>query len=221
MIEEVLTPVHIWQNFKVPIILGSLSLFLIVLSITLLIKSYQSSSPIKFSNEGELLGQASNSAYRGGELTIDIEGAVMRPGVYRLPAGSRVEEAIIAAGGFSQNADEEAIARQLNRAAKLSDGAKIWIPRMGSGLKDPPAGGQGQTSLQTGLTPIGVLGADVSAQVSVNAASQSELEALSGIGPVTAKKIIDGRPYQTLEELVSKKAISQSLLNKLKDQLTL
>ncbi len=204
--EAALTPVRIWQNFKIPITLGSVSLLLIVLSITLLIKSYQSSAPIQFSSDQSEATIAGVFA----SLTVDIEGAVVNPGVYQLPTGSRVEEAITAAGGFSSDADEEAIARQLNRAAKLSDGAKLYIPQKGSGLKED----QGQT-------PLGVLGHEVSAQVSVNAASQAQLEALAGIGPVTAKKIIDGRPYMTLEELVTRKAMSQTLFNKLKEQLTL
>lgn len=58
-------------------------------------------------------------------------------------------------------------------------------------------------------------------RVSVNRAAVEDLEALSGIGPVTARKIIDNRPYGSLEELVSKKAMGKSLLNKLKEQLTL
>lgn len=66
-----------------------------------------------------------------------------------------------------------------------------------------------------------VVGPGVLGRVSVNSALAEDLEALPGIGPVTAKKIIDNRPYQTLEDLVSKKAMGKSLLNKLKEQLAL
>lgn len=192
---------RVWKNFKIPIILGSVSFFLIVFSITLLLKSYQPIKPIEFSSSEATVAGALN------ELVVDISGAVVRPGVYRLSGGARVEDAIAAAGGLSGEADVERIAASVNRAAKLIDGAKIWIPKLGSDLQ------KGQTPYN-GLTPMSGL-------TPVNSASQSQLEALPGIGPVTAKKIIDNRPYMALEELVSKKVIGQSLFNKIKEQLTL
>lgn len=201
MIEEAITPVRIWQNFKIPIILGSASLLLIALSITLLIKSYQTTTPIQFSSNN----QEATVAGALTEIIVDVQGAVIRPGVYRLFGGARVEDAIAASGGLSNEADLERIAASVNRAAKLSDGAKIWIPQKGSDLSSPQ-----------GLTPI-----LQSSQISVNSASQAQLEALPGIGPVTAKKIIDGRPYMTLEELVTRKIFFKSTFEKLKDQLTL
>lgn len=184
-------PAAIWKAYKIPIILGSISLLCIAISLTLLIKFYQSADPIEFSQE------ASPSEIL---LAVDIEGAVINPGVYQLPAGARVEDAIAVAGGLSDEADEERIAGSINRAAKLSDGAKLYIPKKGDAA-----------------SPVGDLGN----LLNINSASASDLEALPGIGLVTAKKIIDGRPYQTLEELVSKKAISQSLFEKLKEQLSL
>lgn len=168
--------------------MGFVSLFCITISLTLLFKSYQSAAPIEFS-EATVAGVLSG-------ITIDIEGAVNHPGVYELPLGARVEDAIVAAGGFSSDADEDAIGKTVNRAVKISDGAKLYIPKTG------------QTTA-------------VSGNISINASSQSELESLSGVGPATAKKIMGGRPYQTLEELVSKKAIGQALFDKIKDQLSL
>lgn len=201
--------VLIWQVYKIPIILGSLSLLCIALSVTIFIKSYQVSEPITFSSDtpeqATVAGVAASNS-----LMIDIEGAVVNPGVYQLPFGSRVEDAIVAAGGFSRYADADAIARVLNRAAKLSDGAKLFIPR----ISDRPVGQETSVMAESGATVN-------SGMVSLNSASQSELEALSGVGPATAKKIIAGRPYQTLDEVVHKKAMSQMLFTKLKDQLSL
>ncbi len=99
----------------------------------------------------------------------------------------------------------EAIARSINRAAKLADGAKIYIPAIG----------------QDHVPDEARLSAGIAAFININTASQSELESLTGIGLVTAGKIISGRPFLRLEELVEKKAMSQSLFDKLKDQLTL
>jgi competence protein ComEA len=178
------------------------SLFCIAIAIIILIATARPTSPIEFSSDTG----ATVSGAQTQEIWVDVAGAVVAPGVYRLPRGSRVEDAIAAAGGLSSEADSEAIARVINRAAKVSDGAKLYIPKTGSAQTEATTG-QTQTTKSTG--------------VSVNAASQSELETLSGIGPVTAKKIIDARPYLALEELVSKKAMSQSLFDKLKDQITL
>lgn len=190
-----------WQNqlkeLRIPLAIGGISILLILVSITLLIKSVQTTTPIQFSSdsasESGVLGQATS------QITVDIQGAVARPGVYELPEGSRVEDALSAAGGLTSEADAERISQTINRAAKLSDGAKLYFPK-----KSDSTSHNSYPSL-----------------VSVNASSQSDLEALPGIGPVTAKKIIAGRPWQTLDELVTKKAMSQSLLTKLKDQLSL
>lgn len=195
--------VFVWRVYKVPIVLGAVSLLCIALSIILFIKSYQSSTPITFSSDTPTEATVAGS-FAQNTLMIDIEGAVEKPGVYQLPMGSRVEDAIAQAGGFSSDADMDMIAKVLNRAAKLSDGAKLFIPVFS------------QNSPQSLSAP-----SSHSSLININSSSQSDLEALTGIGPATAKKIIAGRPYQTLEELVSKKAMSQSLMTKLKDQLTL
>lgn len=189
-----------------PIVLGGVSFLFILLSITIFIKSYQPQTPITFSSDGH---EASIAGVRvESTMLVDVEGAVVHPGVYTLSEGSRVEEAITAAGGFTKDADHDATARSVNRAAKLSDGAKLYIPAVGESSESfPPTSLSSPNSL---ISPI-----------NINSSSQSELESLSGIGPVTAGKIISGRPHMRLEELVEKKAMSQSLFDKLKDQLTL
>ncbi len=194
----------IWSDYKLPIILGSVSLFFISISVVLLIKTTQTATPIQFSSEASVSGIAT------GSITIDIEGAIVHPGVYTLPTGSRVEDAITKASGFTDTADRQRIEKTINRAAKLVDGGKLFIPSIEGSHTSINSASSNDTvyDVKGGL-------------INVNYSSQSELEALPGIGPVTAKKIIDNRPYQTLEELVAKKAISQSLFTKLKDQLSL
>ena len=184
--------------YTIPIVLGAVSLLFIALSLTILVKSAHVAEPIRFTSdesEASVAGVLS-------QVTVDIEGAVVHPGVYHLPQGSRVEDAITAAGGLAPEANIEALAASLNRAAKVVDGGKIYIPILSSSSSLSP---------QSPASPL----------VSVNFASQSDLESLAGVGPVTAQKIIAGRPYQTLFELVTKKAMSQSLFDKLKDELTL
>lgn len=190
----------VWQVYRVPIIFGLLSLFFVALSITIFIKSYQPETPIMFSSdrsEATVAGARIEST-----IMVDVEGAVKYPGVYELPKESRVKDAIEKAGGFAVDADMDAVSRGTNQAAVILDGAKIFVPKIGDSSASKTIG-------------------SVSVGVNINTASQSELEALSGIGPVTAGKIMSGRPYMRLEELVEKKAMSQSLYEKLKDQLTL
>jgi len=187
------------RTYKIPILLGGISVFSIVVSLVLLVKSTQTAAtPIQFSSDG---AEASGSALGAAIVTVDVEGAVLHPGVYTLPVDSRVEDAITAAGGLESDADEELFAKTMNRAMKLVDGGKIYVPSLSS-------------------SGIGSAGS-VSNLVSVNTASQSELDTLPGVGPVTAQKIIDNRPYQTLGELVSKKAVGTALFEKIKDKMSL
>lgn len=132
-------------------------------------------------------------------ISIDVSGAVNNPGVYQIKDGSRIEEAIVAAGGFSENANKEYISKYLNMAQKLSDGGKIYVPFVG----------------EQGI----VAGESKAEKVNINTATQAELEALSGIGPGYASKIISDRPYQTIEDLLNKKIIPKSTFDKIKDQL--
>ncbi|OGG34610.1 hypothetical protein A2363_02905 [Candidatus Gottesmanbacteria bacterium RIFOXYB1_FULL_47_11] len=197
---------EIWRLYRVPILLGGASLFFIILSIVLLVKSLQTMSPITFSSDQ----QATGSAVLGAEtIMIDIAGGVISPGVYKLAAESRVEDAIVAAGGLSADVDGELLAKTVNRAMKLIDGAKIFIPSTVDVAQSAAVVATPEKLSQNG------------GLVSVNFATAAELESLSGIGPATATKIISGRPYQTLEELVTKKAMGTSLFEKLKNQLSL
>jgi competence protein ComEA len=141
---------------------------------------------------------------QGGELVVDIEGGVNLPGIHRLPAGSRVADALTAAGGYAEGADLAAAARSLNLAAAVVDGQQIYVPVLG---ENPASGGNG-----------GGIGL-----VNLNRASQSELEALPGIGPVTAEKIIaarEERPFTTLDELVTREVLTARQLEQIADLVT-
>jgi len=111
-----------------------------------------------------LSGQAS-------DVVVDVTGAVERPGVYRLPMGSRVDDAIRRAGGVSPRAELEAI----NRAARLADGQQVVVPRQG------PAGLAG---------PGGV---EAEGPISLGTATVEQLDTIDGIGPVTAQDIVEFR----------------------------
>ena len=144
-------------------------------------------------------------------LVVDVGGAVLHPGVYRLPAGSRVGDAVAAAGGFGPRVDAEAADRQLNLAAPLADGQQVRVPRRGEasagGGSDGAEGGSTSSSAPDGL-------------VDLNHASASELDALPGIGPATAAKIIGARPFASIDELATRKVIGATTLAKIRSLVT-
>ena len=153
-------------------------------------------------------GQASSSPAALGSdlLVVDVEGAVVRPGILELPADSRVADAIAAAGGYSAQADLAAAAAQVNLAAALRDGQQIVVPLIGA----TAGGGSG--------------GGGVGGLVDLNAASPEELDALPGIGPVTVQKIVAARaeqPFTSLDELVTRKVLTNAQVDKIRDLVTL
>lgn len=143
-------------------------------------------------------------------VVVEISGAVAKPGVYTFPEGTRVINAVEQSGGFTQEADKDWIAKNLNQASNLRDAQKIYIPFTGELKNKEP----GQSSLQNTLgVSDGLIG--------INSADQNLLEKLDGVGPKTAQKIIGLRPFTSLDELVSKKAVSKNLYEKIKNQISL
>ncbi|MFI5259608.1 MAG: helix-hairpin-helix domain-containing protein [Candidatus Limnocylindrales bacterium] len=141
-------------------------------------------------------------------VVVQVAGAVLRPGVYSLPAGSRVADAIQAAGGYSTDVDPRAAETKLNLAAKLQDAQSIVVPRRG----DVASGSPGtHSSLEPG------------APINLNTATAEQLDSLPGIGPATAAKIISSReqlPFASVDDLVSRKLVSASTLAKFRDLVT-
>lgn len=141
-------------------------------------------------------------------IFIDIEGAVVKPGLYKLPQESRIQDALIAAGGLSASANRQFISKNLNLAIRLTDGAKIYVPFIGEAV-----GGSGALSSSSEEGTVESL-------VNVNSSSQSQLEALPGIGPVTAQKIIAGRPYGSIDDLLNKKIVGNKVFSQIKDKIS-
>lgn len=147
---------------------------------------------------------------------MEIAGEVLTPGVYKLQAGSWVEDLLIISGGFTVDADRSWTDKYLNRAAKLTDGQKVFIPNINehSDILSAKKSGGDQTISST-------FSSDSNTLININTASLGELDSLPGIGPVYGQSIIEHRPYSTLDELVSSGAIKQSLYDKIKDKITI
>jgi competence protein ComEA len=139
-------------------------------------------------------------------VLVDVAGWVRQPGVYEFPAGSRVVDAIEAAGGPRRGAALE----QLNLAAPLTDGTQILVNRRGS---DPGVAGGVPGSVSSGGSVPGT--------VNVNTASATELEALPGVGEVIAQRIVDYRtangPFSSVDELLEVSGIGDATLASMRE----
>lgn len=139
------------------------------------------------------------------EDTIYISGAVMQPGVIKVPAGTRIIDAINLAGGLAENADIS----KLNLAQPVKDGMNIKVPGDGQKLR---------AGRQVGTTEAGE-------KININIASKNELDKLPGIGPTLAQRIVDYRqangPFRDCGELRNIKGITESRYNKIKDKVTI
>lgn len=143
----------------------------------------------------------------GGDLTngeakililVDIEGAVINSGVFELAEGSRIKDVLVMAGGFSNDADREFCEKNINMAEIIKDGQKIYIP-----------------SIENANAPYGYNEANsTSKKVNINSATVAELDTLWGIGSARAESVVKNRPYQSLDELVSKGVLTKSLVDR-------
>lgn len=154
----------------------------------------------------------------GGTILVDVGGAVVRPGLIRLPSGSRVGDAIEAAGGYGARVDVLRAELELNLAARLADGDRVRVPS-----RDDPAGPtRGATGSGEAAVPGGA-GAPAATLLDLNTATEAELDALPGIGPVTAGKIVaarEERPFASVDELLARKVVGSATLAKFRDLVT-
>ena len=148
-----------------------------------------------------------------GRIVVDVVGAVARPGLHELPAGSRIADAVDAAGGLTAAADRV----RINLAEPLSDGARLWVPAVGD--SDPPAVVSATASAGS-AAPAGGSGGAGGAPLDINTADAAALEALPGIGPALAAAIVEHRqragPFATVDELVEVSGIGPAKLERIR-----
>ncbi len=145
-----------------------------------------------------MAGEARLTASAADEIVVDVAGAVARPGLHRLWAGDRVGDAIEAAGGYAPRVDLLAASERLNLAQPLQDGIKVLVPELGIDRHEGSAAGDGRIDL--------------------NSADQAELESLPGVGPVTARKILDARAerrFSSARDLRARGLVGESVFEDL------
>lgn len=191
---------QIIEKFKKELALMGVGLTLIIFSVFLYKSSPASVTPEVKSivNSTESTDETSSSD----SLVVEVTGEVENPGVFSLSVGSRIHDAISKSGGFSKSANTDWISKNLNQAAKLVDGQKIYIPKKGEELSAESGGGE------------------VGGLININQADSADLDTLPGVGPKTAEKIIAGRPYSSVEDLLGKGVVGSKLFEQIKNMVS-
>ncbi len=181
------------------IILGVLVLLLIVGGVWRAVDSLTPGPEITLNDSDQVQGPSVEEEAE--MISVHLVGAVENPGVYEMPAGSRVYELLEMAGGFMDEADREI----LNQARPIYDGEQVHVPQVGEEQKSSASGG---TTL-----------------ININQASASELTALPGIGDVRAGQIVDHRESQGLftaiDEIMDVSGIGEATFNNFADMITI
>lgn len=205
------------KKYKIEIFLLGTSFFIAIFSLILYQKENAEEKP-------EVVEEKTfNNPTPYKKIFVDVAGAVKNPGVYEATFGARLKDVLDLAGGLSDEADKFFFQRNFNLAKIVIDQEKIYIPatwEVQSGIFV-----ENQRTLDyTQKTNINWEGGNLenlSNKININQATAEELETLPGIGKVTAQKIIKNRPYQTIDELLTKKVISKSTFEKIKDLISL
>ena len=160
------------------------------------------------SSEKEVKKEEKEEALEQDQITVDVQGAVKSPGIYDLPVGSRVHDAVQKAGGLTEEADS----KSLNLAQKVSDEALVYVPSKGEEATSQQAA--------SGTSPS----TSKEKKVNLNKASLEELKQVKGLGGKRAQDIIDHREangkFKSVDELKKVSGIGAKTIEKLKDYVT-
>lgn len=221
------------KKYKIYIFIISILLLLILgfvlfLSRANIISKFVNLNEIN-SDNSEVLGGAINEISKEGDKTarddcevfVDVSGAVKKPAVYCLKEGSLVIDAITKANGFDRDKYSEVFVRSnINLAKKLLDNEKIYIPFKQDVLcNELSIVRVPKTEIIKDSTGGG--GNSNQACISINQATLDQLDTLEGVGPALAQKIVDSRPYKSVNDLNNVSGIGESLFEKIKGKVCL
>ncbi len=208
------------------IILISLSIIITVIVFALHLQSNknltsltQADKEIEIKQETDKNSTSSQKKF----IFVDISGAVMNPNIYRVTSHSRLKDVLVMAGGLSADANRDFFYRNFNLASYVYDQEKIYVPHnyeIWRGIFTEPHRIVDFTK-PVKLTNEPYIDTEnvETDKININTAAFSELDTLPGIGPVTAQKIITNRPYSSIEDLLTKKILSKSVFDKIKEKI--
>lgn len=201
----------IFKKYIVEIILMTIALIFTITSLLIFLKN-------NAETEDEInLPKQTNIQLN--KIYVDVSGSVNKPDLYEAPSGTRLKEIIQKAGGLSDNADKNFFYRNFNLARVLNDQEKIYIPsvwEVQAGLFT-----ENQQTINFIQPNYNEQINNNSTLINVNEATIDELDSLPGIGKTIAQKIIDNRPYQSIEDLLNKKIVNKSTYEKIKSLISL
>jgi competence protein ComEA len=175
----------------------------------------EASAGAGFSFEPGVSAPAVAANHAGTEVVVEIVGAVAHPGLFHLPAGSRVGDLVSAAGGYGPRVDTARAERDLNLAATLRDGDHLHVPSRDEPVSSTPSGR---------IAPNTAAGGSASgAPIDLNTATATELEALPGIGPATSAKILAAReeaPFALVDDLRTRGLVGEKVFEKIRELVT-
>ncbi len=205
------------KKYLIEIFLLTLAFIITIVSLVVLI---QSSKVEKKENDIEISQISQSNKILNEKIFIDISGSVKNPGLYELKINSRLKNALDKAGGFDENADKNFFYRNFNLARILQDQEKIYIPsiwEVNNGyIKETPITFDFVSPVSSNIN----LENQNNNLIDINSADLEDLDSLPGIGKITAQKIIDNRPYQSIDELSTKKVVNKSTFEKIKNLIT-
>lgn len=212
---------RVFANFKNPKLIIGMVILAIVVCIVIFFNIFQAYAkpPIEIETNAaaqEQRGDASSGADNADgeskrEVCVHVAGCVKEPGIKFLSENARVADAIDLSGGFSEDADADAI----NLAREIVDGEQILVPSINATAQMPSALSQSDSSSNPAGQTIG--------KININTADMAELQNISGIGESKAKRIIDYREknglFKSIDELTNVSGIGEKTLENIKDQI--
>lgn len=197
-IESFLPIINRLKEYKTELLLGAIACTAALISIIVYVKN----NTLSTANEDIIFSKEKN-------IMVEVAGAVRNPGVYEATTTARLKDVLHLAGGLTNQADKEYFDRNFNLARIVSDQEKIYIPSTEETTTDK--------YLENKQT-LGISTPD-NDKININRASLAQLDSLPGVGPTTAAKIIQNRPYNSIEELLTKKVVKKNVYEQVKNSL--
>jgi len=200
------------KKFKIEIVFLLIAFFITVISLVFYIR--EGKTDLDLEERPNYNISSANSS----QIIVDIAGAVEKPGVYETTSGARLKDLLMQAGGLSADAEKDYVSRNFNLAKIIVDQEKIYFPshqEIVNGIFIEPQKALDYTAaIQNAITTTGEINDQ---KISINTGTLEELDRLPGIGKITAEKILQNRPYKTIEELLNRKILKKNIYENVKN----